>query len=868
LRIRQHLENLPQRLLDLNPSRREAICHYLDFLAGSAPIAPNAGRPALNATERLRTWIDWRHLSPSHQRALAVFFEEVGLIQLAQAILLKAWSDRGIRKWKRDDLLDLNSALHLALRPQVPMDRDGWQVTRPNLYSWFKLPHELQESLWAEFSSWRILDEGPDLLIGLIESTRQTWPERARASGFDERLYTALWNHTPDSGSPSILTPRKRSGFSPTLRDGALVRSGPSQCSWFGYESNAFSLFIGELSLLWWGPSAPACWSVGSGLEVPLTSQLSLNIPTTGKPLVGQRIQEMEACDIAWVQEEAVIRGHHRSIEAQTFREAADSNPALKRLRTGGTSCGHLQACVSMTKLRPGGLLWWLRQEPLHASDGSEALQFLLDRGKLVAEWDFSGLTLGFPQNSPKPVLPRYLYLFERETDVQKKLDHHPRRVWIRGQLKSQIEIQPLLEESLKTLNFDSEGLSKSVSEDSKAPKKSWQILVQQHPLPQREWADHWPETSENQELEEVQELKRHSQPLASFANIRRGIAIASPSAPASAPWPARKPSPRGFVIRPHFDGKTRSLKTEGLPAPGSIRSNASALVQDTDCFTLFVADEALVAPLRFFLESELVRTWLDHKAARKNHRWVLKEQDLRILPIPERLLDEASPNPKSLEASFALPLPGKWEKLAADLAIAPQKVREELQRLETEGRDHPLDTSGGKTSIRIRSAVYVRASRVLQDLKAAQAQMAHFILPEGKILWKELIGTLSPQDFVPISVHPLLTIRGQMPLQTPITHLSTVKAPQGILMATEAGHQLGLEIPNRLLMEILWDQIQALDRPTWSEIVEYVRAPRRLETLEARAADLLRIQGEHQNLIQHLSGILLDTLPALIEAQ
>jgi len=109
--------------------------------------------------------------------------------------------------------------------------------------------------------------------------------------------------------------------------------------------------------------------------------------------------------------------------------------------------------------------------------------------------------------------------------------------------------------------------------------------------------------------------------------------------------------------------------------------------------------------------------------------------------------------------------------------------------------------------------------------------------------------------------------IRGQMPLQTPINHLSIQKAPQSILMATEAGHHMTVEITNRLLLDVLWDQIQSMDKPTWSEIVEFVRAPRRFETLETRAAELLRIQGEQQSMLQHLQVILAETLPSLVRS-
>jgi hypothetical protein len=850
IRIRSQLELHPQQLMAVNPSRRDAICQYLELLAGSSPVQPNAGAPALSSTDKLRAWTDWRSLGPSHQRAILVFFEELGLFALAQAILLKAWSDRGIRKWKREDLSDLNAALNGALRPLVPMDRDGWQVNRQNIYSWFKPPHEIQEALWNEFSAWRIVDEGPELLVGLIEACRQSRPERARPKGFDEKVYASLWRHTPEPVQAPGL-PRKRIGFSPTLRDGSLVRKGPTDCAWYGWENSAFSLYIGELSLLWWGPSAPPFFGVGNGLETSIQPQLSLNMPFTGRPAVSQKIQEMEACDVAWIQEELVIRGHQRSLEAQLFREVLEGNASLRRLRTGGTSLGHLQACMAIAKLRPGGVLWWIRQEPLQAADGSEALQFLLDRGKLVAEWDFSGVSLGFPPTD-KPALPRYVYLFQRETSVQLRHDHHPTRIWAKGSIRSHIEIQPLLDEALQLAFVEAE------THPRPSTKLSCQLISQRHPQNQREWADHWPEASETDEIAEVQALRRNAQPLASLATIRGGACgnEARRMTENGAGFPSWRPQPRGFILRAHFDGKTRYLKTEPLPNPALGQAPMTTTATDPDSFTLVLSDEAFVAPLRCYLESEIVRNWLNHKATRKNQRWVLQEQDLRILPVPNSLLQQLGQIPGTLGTSFALPLPGRWETLAANLRLAPQNVRQALSVLEH-------DDSG----IAIRCGLFVRASRITQELRAIQSQTESYVRPDGQIIWRALVRNFSPTDFVPPTLHSGVSIQGQMPLHTPITHLSTSKAPQAILLVTEAGHQVRIEVPDRFLFDILWDQIQALEKPTWSEIVEFVRAPRRLEQFESYAADLLRVYGEQLSVLEHLSAILADTAQALVRS-
>src|SRR5206468_1222235 len=114
--------------------------------AGHVP-GPSAMQGNTDAAGGLRRWMDPGR-TPAQVKALMVFFEEVALIALAQAVLLKSWSDRGIRPWKREDLGGLNWALSTSLKPHIPLDREGWQITR-NLYSWYNPSITLQNELWA-----------------------------------------------------------------------------------------------------------------------------------------------------------------------------------------------------------------------------------------------------------------------------------------------------------------------------------------------------------------------------------------------------------------------------------------------------------------------------------------------------------------------------------------------------------------------------------------------------------------------------------------------------------------------------------------------------------------------------------------------
>jgi hypothetical protein len=74
----QDLEDHVQRLLSLNPSRREAISVYLDRLAGQSP-APSASTGMGDAAAGLRRWIEGAK-TPAQAGALRSYFEEVALI--------------------------------------------------------------------------------------------------------------------------------------------------------------------------------------------------------------------------------------------------------------------------------------------------------------------------------------------------------------------------------------------------------------------------------------------------------------------------------------------------------------------------------------------------------------------------------------------------------------------------------------------------------------------------------------------------------------------------------------------------------------------------------------------------------------------
>ncbi len=825
-RILHELETDLPRLLALNPSRRDAIAQHLEKLAGGTS-QPGSLTTQLPPAGKLRRWIEGPRTS-SQNTALRAYFEEVAIISLGQAILLKVWSDRGIRKWSESDLGRLNWALSTALKPHIPLDREGWQITRPNLYSWFNPSPILQREIWAALESWRITDEGPGFLLSILTPLRRAHPENLDPSGYDSRFFKSIWDHIslfglntePETG----LIRRNKIIFSPTLRNGSIVRTGPTSVNWIGLEASAFQLMLAELMQIWWGPASPPFWSIGTGLEVHARDQLALNL-CSSKPSVISRIAEMEACDAAFVFEEQMIRAQGRSTNSNRYREQLDSLPYFKKLRSAGTTLGDLQACVALTKLRPGGILIWAREEALCAKDGSEMLNTILNRAKLICEWDFSELEHSLPATSP--LYPKNIYLFQKETNIEARLSHRPVRHSVQGQLRSHIELSSLLEDAFQSI-------TRTIQ-----PRGQWSILSHPSPTTQRDWIEKWPDPTSHSMVRKLDQLRIASLPLANFTTIRP-TPDGDPNR--GGKWSIHS-SLRGFWLTAEYDSEGRKLVARHLPRSGQEVTGSGFLV--------LVPDEGWVAPLCNYLMSELVQKWLDHQCERRGERWVLNEQVVKWIPVPKTLLGALgvpSVIQEFSESSFALPLPGEWEKLASDVTYHPQKVRESLNRLPAN------DTLNQK----IHSTLFVRTARALDYIQYGQTRLFSLVTSEGRIRWRELLDILPKGECITVSLHPKIRLSGSLPPHLPIGKIDRVKAPTpGIFLATESGFSLHIGSENSVLIHILWEQLEGLSHPTWSELLQYLRVPRKIELAESTALDVLRSHGEQTSLLKELKDLL-----------
>jgi hypothetical protein len=836
--IEKDLESNISKLMTLNPSRREAVATYLDRLAGHG-AAPSSISGNLDAAGGLRRWIEGPR-TPAQNLALQIYFEEIALITLGQALLLKAWSDRGLRPWSRNDLKDLNWALNTAIKKFIPHDRDNWHIAKQNIYSWYKPGDIIQSEIWETTNAWRIQDEGPGFLPWLYGPARAYRTENMAPQGYDSRFYQAIWRNLPGFGFNPNQPPgpirRNWIAFSPTLRDGALTRITPPSITWIGLETSSFHLMTAELSLLWWKPSAPPLWSLGTGLEAHASDQLSLSTGYSNpKPSLISRIAEMEACDLAFVLEERSGRIAGKNIEANRLREQLEHLPYFKKLRSTGTTLGDLQACVSMTKLRPGGLLWWAREEPLTETDGREMLHFMLERAKLVCEWDFSQLEHSLP--AAKPAFPKHLYLFARESGVEARLTHRPVRITLQGQIRSHVEIPLILQDAFQAIQGTAE------------TRAQWKVLAQTSPTPQREWSERWPDPTSQSTLLKLERIRESSVPLANVTTVRPAPEASTPGTdPRSRDDKTWTPQPdlnslKGFWIFSESNAEGRRLRA--LPLATATQEQEPTHSASGSSFLILVADQSWLSPLSQYLESESVRLWLDHHAERKGGRWVLSEQVVKCIPVPGCLL-----------AGLGFDFGQSGVSPLEDFSLN----RKEEDRLLTEFLKNPREATSRLQSLSLggRASIFVQASKEIGKLKTDHGSLLALVTSSGKIRWTELLKMLPQSECVALTLHAKVRIQGNLPLHLAIGRIERVKAPgPGILLTTEAGFHLCVSSDSQMLVDMLWDQLEGLNSPTWSELVAYLRLPRRLEVAEATASEVLKIHGDQSRRIKELSDLI-----------
>lgn len=808
--LRQNLLSI----LQLNPGRRELLLEHLARLSGGAG-APAGSGAQQDSKDRLRHWIVGPR-SQAQENALRVYLEEVALICVAQCLLLKIWSEKHVRTWTEKDLSQLNWSLNAALKPHVPIHRESWQITKPNLYSWFNPSEPLRRRIHKTLSPLKLSQSDPSLLRSIIQSVQARRPHEASGEGYDHRFFEVLWKNIKHYGFDPFAKKQQRTlyptlseaifAFTPTLRDGTLIR-GATGIQWIGTESDPFLILIAEISILWEGPKAPPLWDQGTGLDVHRVEQLSMKWPTSKTSNISQ-IRDVESCWLAFVLEERSIRLHQKTLEAQTLKKSIEKLDYFSKLKSDRISLGALQAVVSITKLRPGGLLWWARETPLSHQEGQDVLKFILDQSTLKMEWDLSQIDHALP--SQRPLFPKHLYLFQREMDLAVRSAHRPVRVQATGSIRSHVEVPILLKDSFQA------------PQSGYLSRSQWKVHVYVSPSQQLEWSDHWPEPASQETIQKLEGLRTRSTQLGQLSFIRKNKKSPDDQAQGPAAQAGRHKLPSLQLSVEAAEENCQLVVQTAVGADGVSRADWLAIL----------SEEQFLIPVGQYLRSHWVRKWLDHFAEKKRGLWILSEEVLKFIPVPHSLLN-------AIREFQSLSLHPNLKALLNDIPYDPARVHQSLLDFERNVTKE-MDLQGAF------SALFVKASLSLNDLETQQRQLFSIVTEEGQIDWRPFCQILPERELVSFTRHADVRMTGSLPPHLPIHKISRLKGPYPrILFTTEAGLNLQVGSDNSQVTEILWNQVKDLNYPTWNELTQSTFIPRDLELAMATATDILRCHGE-----------------------
>ena len=814
------------KILNLNPSRRQHLLCYLHVLAATPSAAYYNETRNDEIKETLKSWINFPHNS-SQESALTIYLEEVALVFLGQALLLKLWDCKKIRRWNPSDLGRLNWTLAKILSPHLPHGREGgWQITRSNLYSWYQPESQLLQEIFSRLDQWSFESEDPHFIPRILRACRQNIPNFPEVTHqYDHRFFQVLWkkikSFTEDfeSDQNPSLNRRKKRIFCPTLRDGMAMRSFNENYSlpleWVGTEINPFQVVVLELGALWTGPSSPPLWSPGCGLGVHNREQLSIEWKSR-KPTTETQIAEMEACDIGLVIEEKPVRTQGRSPQAAYFRAQMEKLPYFKKLKSSGTTLGDLQACVTLSKLRQGGLLLWLRSEKLSTEDGQAVLDFLLDRAKVICEWDLSQLQSSMPQSHPT-TLPNHLYLLQYEGDLHKRHEHYPIQIRVQGKLQSHIEVPILLNDA-----FDAKDATPPSQEHG---RQQWKIQRYKSPSPQREWSNRWPDPTDHQKTAALESLKNRSIILGSFATIR---ALKSNQQIADSQESMQLP-PSICLSIVHEDGNCQ-VRTDVLP-----KRKLHIPESQIGRFIVTLPHQAWAAPIAEYLCSPIIKDWLDHFCETKKGKWLVQESSLKYVPIPSQLVKAL--RYADQHKKFPQDAP-EFEQLLSEIIYNPDKV---LQRLESEVS--PLQ----------KLLLFIHAAESLHKCRSEQDKLYDVVDDAGSIRWEEMMQILPENQKLVFSIHPQVRLSGNLPSHIPITKIEKPDS-QGpfatdtsLTFSTDRGMQVTISCQDRALMDILRCQVLKLKHSTWGELTQMVYLPRELEFAHNMARQIIQFHESQQ---------------------
>ncbi len=807
------LLKMPEELLKLNLSRRESLARFLSELS-------KMPEPT-DSMERLKlfTRID---RTESEHAALKQLFKQIGIVQIGKALLLKSWRTHSHKDLPRAELKDITGAIERELRSFIHLQTSTCQLIQRNFYSWYKMTTEAQEQLFEILEKTTDLEAAKHWLLDRASSlSAETLGERER---YSQGFYENLWKSVEKN---KLFNPRSENpvGFSPTLRNGSLMENAPKSIEWVGFEPLSFELLFCEIRYLWKEPKSPPLWVKGTGLEMSMEQQGSLLLTHCGKQNVLQQMDSISCCEIALIAEETQIRTQGRSLAAQALRKMVDQHSILKKLKQPTTTRGMYQACQALEKLRQGGMLIWAREELLTEASGKQSLQFILNQAKILLIADLSAITSA--REDLKRDTPKVIYLLKKESNLEERKSHRPLLIKAYGNLAHEQETALLLDRIMALVQKPEQSF----------PLEPFQLRARVSPMDQREWEQHWFNPSDDELVDQIEELKRNSSPLGQLAHIRTihpSIRIENQDEPSLLAG-INTPQETGFYTWVESNKNGNEIFTASPAKLPEYMKNGHALH-----FITPVKPE-WSATLQMLVRSPLTRDWFNYSIERKKGAWLVKEGDLKSIPVPKHLSDALLSGATDMNA------------LSTNEAKTLSTIGTDPARAVIEVENHP----------HLKPQAFILAAQVLSDLESHQGALFSLVSPDEEIHYGRFFDSvLEIKDLSPLNHHPLVRYTPTLTSHQSIQTISLLKFPTpGILLTTGRGLTQTLFIQDAWLRDRCFELIKEVQNeiaePTWVELTKRVRLPKNPDQAQIMSQQILKAYASEKLRRKELNHLL-----------
>ncbi|NDG85787.1 MAG: hypothetical protein EBX52_12225 [Proteobacteria bacterium] len=541
-----------------------------------------------------------------------------------------------------------------------------------------------------------------------------------------------------------------------------------------------------------------------------MDQQASLPLTHCGKQNILRQMDSISCAEVAIIAEENLIRTQGGGLAAQALRRMVDQHTILKKIKQPATTRGIYQACQTLDKLRQDGILIWAREEVLSEDCGKPALHFLLNQSKILMIADLSALTS--ESAALQQDVPKVIYLLKKENRLEERKNHRPVLIKAFGSLSTERDLEILFDRLMQLVNRP----------DQIHPPEPFQLQARLSPMEQREWEQHWFNPNDDEMVDQIEDLKRNSSPLGQFATIRTLNPALQPvfdkHEPHLFPESNLRPDHGFYLWVEHSRNGNEIYTAPGEKLPSYLRNNHNL-------FYIAPLKPEWNQPLQTLVRSSLARDWFDYSVERKKGAWLIKESDLKQVPVPKHIGEVLS----GISAGQVV-FSAQETRILSLISTEPHAA---LRAVE----NHP----------RLKGHAFVHAAQTLAQLEEHQGALFSLISPDEQIRYPEFFqSVMTAQDLVPIHQHPMIRFNPTLPPHQALQAFTEVKAPSpGLLLGTSRGLTQMLYIQDPWLLERCVEAIDGLKReipePSWAELIQRVRLPKSPEQARGVASQILK---------------------------